>query len=232
MQAGLQIDESGTNQPQDSRALVLRGLSLAYAPLLVEFLAQHLHHDGWDAYIHHSSAVADAHFQTDGNHSFVRRQNLKQLRLGLMAFDGEFQRRHGMPGPAEIVENDAEQAFEDALLDLRNFARHARAGLARPAQQHLQNWKDQRWIDLQQGAAVYRFHSQRDDAGGGREAARKFDKRKLLYANQIYSYIGAQIGRETRSKTSREVFMKQMDRPELVLSDAVRTAEVIALHLF
>ena len=91
-----------------------------------------------------------------GNDRLVGRQNVQQLRLGLHRFDGEIHRGDALPGLAQIVQNDAEQAVQQFLLDLGDVALDGAGGFSGAAQQHFQNGKDQRRIQFQHAVAVVR----------------------------------------------------------------------------
>ena len=65
---------------------------------------------------------------------------------------------------SQVVENNAKDALENALLDLRNLAVYLRTAPARPAKEHLENRKNQRGIDFQQAVSVKRPHLQRNHA--------------------------------------------------------------------
>ena len=98
--------------------------------------------------------------------------------------------------------------------------------LAGAAQQHLQDGKDQRGVQFQHTVAVVRAESERNHAGGRRQAVQKFRIGELLHAHQVDRQIGAQVGGEAGNQVAHERVVQQVDGANLGFRDAVRPAEV------
>ncbi len=209
--------------------LLFRGLGFANAPLLVELLAEHFDHDRRNPDVHHPGGITDADLQADRHDGLVGRQDLEQLRLGFVTLDGEIQRRDGVPGGTQIMQDYAQQPFENALLDLRYFARQFDCGLAGAAKEHFENREDERRIDLQDRVAVVRPHPQRDHAGRRGQTLGELHEGELFDTNEVHRNIGAQIGGQAGSQAAGEVLMEQVNRPELIFRDAVGPAKIVGL---
>jgi len=100
-----------------------------------------------------------------------------------------------------------------------------------PPQQHFDDRKRQRRIDLQDRAAVVRLQAQRDQAGGRRKRLRELQKRKLFDGDQIDHDVRAKVSRKARRHTAREIFVQEMDRAQLVFRNAIGAAKIVRLGL-
>ena len=134
-----------------------------------------------------------------------------------------------MPSLAQIVEDDAENAFEDALLDFGDLAGDFHRGFCVASEQHLEDGEDERGVHFEDGTAFERLHPERHETSGGGEAVGELHKRKLLHGDEIGHDVGAEVGREAGGHGAGEVLVKDVDGAELVLSDAIRAAEVVGL---
>src|SRR6266704_1402705 len=142
-EACVQMQSGGLEQIQHPGLFGHRGIGFANRPLLVELMPQHLDNDGGHSDIHETRVLAHANLQADRDHSLIGSQDLQQLRLGLAALYAEGDGGDSLPCLAQIVQDDAEQGVEDALLDLGGFPVHDSA-LSIAAQQHFQQRKHQR----------------------------------------------------------------------------------------
>ena len=155
----------GFDKPQNARLLIFRRFRPAHRPLLVELVPQHLDDDRRNADVHHVGIFSDADLHADGDNSLVRRQDLHQLRIGLVTLNAELHRRHAVPGELQVVDNDPEKPFHDGLLDLGYFTVDFGRIFSRPSEEHFENRKYERGIDLENGVPLAGPHAQRHQAG-------------------------------------------------------------------
>ena len=211
---------------QHARLLRFAGVGLAHRPLLVELLPHHLDDDGGHGDIHHPHGLADAHLDADRDHGFVGRQQVQQLRLGLHALDGEIDVGDGFPGFPQILQDDAEQAVQQPLLDFGDVALDGGRALPVPPSSISRMGKTSAGIQFQHAVAIVGAEAERNDAGGRRQAVQELRVRELLHADQVDRQIGAQIGGEAGNQVAHEGIVQQVDGAHLRFGDAVRAAEI------
>ena len=132
-----------------------------------------------------------------------------------------------LPGLAQVVQDDAEQAVQQLLLDFGDVALDGRRGSCRcrPAASR-ESGNTSEGLSSSTPLPSYGLQPERDHAGGRRQAVQKLRVGELLHADQVHRQVGAQVGREAGDQVAHEGIVQQVDGADLGLGDAVRPAEI------
>ena len=107
-------------------------------------------------------------------------RRVDQARLFADRFERERDRNHVFPRLGQRLQDDVEETIQDVLLYFRDFPVGRGTGLAVAPEQNLDDGKDQRWVQLQNGVPFVRLHAHRNDARGRRQTAQKLGIREMI----------------------------------------------------
>ena len=113
------------------------------------------------------------------------------------------------------------------LCSISVVSRVSARAFSAAAEQHLEKREYQRRIQLHHRVPVKRLHAESDQNGGRRQALRELGEGELFDRDQVHDHISAQVTGKAGSQIAGEVVVQQVDRPELVLGDPVRAAEIV-----
>ena len=171
-------------------------------------------------------AYADLKLEVDDH--LVWRRYLDHVRMSFRCSQEEVDSVDGLPAFLQVIDDQFENASNDALFDFRHRTNVVQS-LAGAAEQPVDQRKDDLRAHLESGDAIERSQRHCRITSRVRHGGEKFRIAGLRNIFQGEFDDGTQVGRDRRRTVSRETVVHKVQRTDLVLRNSIGAFEVVTL---
>ena len=185
-----------------------------------------------NAQVHHAADVAQRQLEADQHHDFVRRHDLHQLRIAFHALDRQLQLEHVFPGVLHLLARTASVIRDTSRSSISVSGRRASgAGSLPPPSKPIDDRKQDRQVDVEDQVAFQRLGLEQIEAGRVFQAEDELAVGELIDAGELHLDDAAQQAGKGRAEIAAEPLVQRLQRPHLLLADALGPLEVVGRDL-